>query len=110
MADSSHGRLATVETETNYGAASLGNQLESLAGMIREYVPRTRSLVDVAMIAAAQLDEAGYYLREARLQGLRNTLVRMVRQYPLQSLLISASIGYLLSSSIRSNANGNQHR
>ena len=60
--------------------------------------------------AAAQLDEAGYYLREARLQGLRNTLVRMVRQYPLQSLLISASIGYLLSSSIRSNANGNQHR
>ena len=89
------------DAETSHGAASLGDQLESLAGVIRNYAPRTGSVSQAAMMAADQLEEAGYYLREESIQGMMDTVARLVRRYPLQSLLIGAGVGYLLSRSTR---------
>jgi hypothetical protein len=103
MADSSRGAVATGETDMDFGAKSLGNQLESLAGMLRNYAPRNGSLGNAAIMAADQLEQAGYYLREESIQGMMDGVARLVRRYPLQSLLIGAGVGYLLSrsSSIR---------
>jgi hypothetical protein len=77
-----------------------GQKMEDLAQTVREKAPEG-SLGEVAYTAANKLEESGRYLQEADLESIRTDLERVIRQRPIESLLVGFGIGYLLARATR---------
>lgn len=77
-----------------------GEKMEELAQTVRDKAPEGK-LGDVAYTAANKLEEGGRYLQEADLESIRSDLERVIRERPIESLLIGFGIGYLLARATR---------
>lgn len=73
-----------------------GRQIHELAQQVRERRPEGQ-LGEAATLAANTLDRGGRYLEAHDLAGVRADLERIVRRYPLQSVLVGAGLGLLLA-------------
>jgi hypothetical protein len=80
---------------------SLGQGMSSLAGTLRQSAPQGGVLGSAAGTVAEQLEAGGRYLREHELGDLGEELTRVVRRYPIQSLLGVFGIGFLLGGALR---------
>lgn len=75
---------------------AVGQQIESLAGTIRQNAPREGTLGTAAQQVAGWLDSGASYLREGNLRNAGKELTSFLRRYPLQAVLVGFGIGYLL--------------
>lgn len=78
-----------------------GERLTSVAQTIRDKAPAEGRVADVATATADALERGGEYLQLADLNDVRADAERLIRQYPLQSLLVGVGIGYLLARATR---------
>jgi len=77
-----------------------GAQLSTLAQTVRENAPEGKA-GEVASKAADALDRSGEYLQVADLQMVRGDLERVIREHPIESLLVGVGIGYLVARATR---------
>ncbi|HEU5090392.1 MAG TPA: hypothetical protein VFT99_23215 [Roseiflexaceae bacterium] len=89
-----------VNTRADETMTTAGEKMEELAQSVREKAPEGK-LGDVAYTAANKLEEGGRYLQEADLESIRTDLERVIRQRPIESLLIGFGVGYLLARATR---------
>jgi len=77
-----------------------GEQMSTLAQTVRENAPEGKA-GEVASKAADVLDRSGEYLQTADLQMVRGDLERVIREHPIESLLVGVGIGYLVARATR---------
>jgi ElaB/YqjD/DUF883 family membrane-anchored ribosome-binding protein len=77
-----------------------GEQLSSLAHTVREKAPEGKA-GEVATKAADALERSGEYLQTADLPMVRSDLERIIREHPIESLLVGLGVGYLLARATR---------
>ena len=82
-------------------AEALGNRAGSLAETVRRRGPQSGPLRQVATATADRLESGAAYLRERRFENLGQELTATIRRYPLQSVLIGAGLGFILSRRMR---------
>jgi hypothetical protein len=96
------------ETASNLGhkaedaVAGVGGQMQSLAGTIRENAPHEGIMGSAASTMASGLESGGRYLKEHDFQAMTNDMAHLIRQYPIQSLLIGFGVGFLFARATRS--------
>ncbi|MEP7191108.1 MAG: hypothetical protein ABI901_18100 [Roseiflexaceae bacterium] len=77
-----------------------GEQMSTLAQTVRENAPEGKA-GEVASKAADALDRGGEYLQTADLQMVRGDLERVIREHPIESLLVGVGLGYLVARATR---------
>ena len=88
-------------TAANQATSAVGEQLGSLAGMIRDKAPSEGTVGRAATAVADKLGAAGSYLQEKKVEHVTGNVTDLIRRYPMPSLLIALGIGYLLARSTR---------
>jgi ElaB/YqjD/DUF883 family membrane-anchored ribosome-binding protein len=88
--------VAEAASGTSELSAAAGDRLQSAAEAIRARAPREGMLGTAATAVADRLEGAGLYLQEENFVAMADDLASVIRRYPVQSLLIGASIGFLL--------------
>ena len=77
-----------------------GEQMSTLAQTVREKAPEGKA-GEVASKAADVLDRGGEYLQTADLQMVRGDLERVIREHPIEALLVGVGVGYLVARATR---------
>ena len=90
---------ATAASKASEAATAVGEQIGSLAGVIRDHTPREGALATAATTVAGGLESAGSYLQEKQYANLATDLTALVRRYPVQFLPAGLGLGYLLARS-----------
>ena len=88
-------------TTANQATSAVGEQLSSLAGMIRDKAPGEGTVGRAATAVAEKLGGAGAYLQEQKVEHVMGNVTDLIRRYPVPSLLIGLGVGYLLARSMR---------
>ena len=86
-------------TAASKAATAVGEQIGSLAGVIRDHAPHEGALATAATTVAGGLESASAYLHEKQYANLATDLTALVRRYPVQFLLAGVGLGYLLARS-----------
>jgi uncharacterized protein YjbJ (UPF0337 family) len=89
------------QAAANHATSAVGEQLGSLAGMIRDKAPSEGTVGRAATAVADKLGAAGSYLQENKVEDVTGNLTDLIRRYPMPSLLMALGIGYLLARSTR---------
>jgi hypothetical protein len=82
-------------------AEALGKRAGSLAETVRRHGPQSGRLRDVATATADRLESGAAYLQARRFENLGQELTATIRRYPIQSMLIGAGLGFILSRRMR---------
>ncbi len=77
-----------------------GEQMSTLAQTVRENAPEGKA-GEVASKAADALERSGEYLQTADLHMVRADLEHLIREHPIESLLVGVGIGYLVARATR---------
>src|SRR5262245_32067098 len=86
---------STVSERAGNATSSVGQSMSSLANTIRQKAPAEGMMNSAASTMANQLEAAGSYLQDNGFENMTRDLTGLIRRYPLQSLLIGFTIGYL---------------
>ena len=86
---------STMSEKASNATTSVGQGMSSLAGTIRQKAPSEGMVGSAASTVANQLEAAGSYLQDSNFDNMARDLTGLIRRYPLQSLLIGFSLGYL---------------
>ena len=92
---------ATAASKASEAATAVGEQMGSLAGVIRDNAPREGAIATAATAVAGGLESASSYLQEKEYENIVTDLTALVRRYPVQSLLVGVGLGYLLARSTK---------
>jgi len=87
-------------TKVDSAMTATGEQMSTLAQTVRENAPEGKA-GEVATKAADALDRGGEYLQTADLQMVRGDLERVIREHPIESLLVGVGVGYLVARATR---------
>jgi len=101
VADKAREAATGVKERTDDALSTVGQKMTSLASSLRESAPREGMMHTAAETGAEYLQAGGRYLQEHGLGDMGTDLTRLVRQYPMQSLLMSFGIGCLLGMTFR---------
>jgi hypothetical protein len=83
--------------KTDHLAQTVGEHVEAAAEVVRDRLPQEGRMGQASTLLSDQLARAGRYLQRDGVRGLVGNMKTMIRQYPMQSLLLGAGLGYLLS-------------
>jgi uncharacterized protein YjbJ (UPF0337 family) len=92
---------SAASTAANQATAAVGEQVGSLADVIRDKAPREGTAGRAATAVADKLGAAGSYLQEKNVEHVARDLTELIRRYPMAALLIGLGIGYLVARSTR---------
>ena|SRR5437879_5358762 len=81
--------------------SAVGTGIESLGHSIREQGPQEGVMAAASSAVAGTLENSGRYLQQQGLEGIGQDVTKMIRRYPIQSVLIGIGIGFLLARTIR---------
>jgi ElaB/YqjD/DUF883 family membrane-anchored ribosome-binding protein len=81
--------------------STAGDKMTTLAQTVRDRAPVEGRAGEVATNAAETLERSGRYLQEADPQMVRMDLERLIRQHPIESMLVGLGVGYLLARTMR---------
>jgi hypothetical protein len=104
---SSHAReqaappASAASTAANQATSAVGEQLGSLADVIRDKAPREGTAGRAATAVADKLEAAGAYLQETKVEHVAGDVTELIRRYPMAALLLGLGIGYLVARSTR---------
>lgn len=101
VADKARDTASNVKDHADDALTTVGQKMTHLAGTIRENAPREGMLGNAASTVAQNLHTGGRYLQENGVDDMGQDVTKMVRQYPVQSLLMSFGIGCLLGMTFR---------
>jgi len=87
---------AAVSTASE-AATAVGEQIGSLAGVIRDHAPHDGAIATAATTVAGGLESASTYLKAKDYENLATDLTTLLRSYPVQALLVGVGLGYLLA-------------
>ena len=90
---------ATAASKASEAATAVGEQIGSLAGVIRDHAPHDGAIATAATTVAGGLESASTYLKAKDYENLATDLTALVRRYPVQFLLAGVGLGYLLARS-----------
>lgn len=90
-----------VADKADSATTRIGTKMTDAAQTIRERAPSSGPVSEVADTAAQTMERAGTYLQEQDLAGMRADLEGVIRQHPIESLLVGFGVGYLLARSMR---------
>jgi uncharacterized protein YjbJ (UPF0337 family) len=93
---------ATAASKASEAVTVVGEQMGSLAGVIREHAPHEGVIATAATTVAGGLESAGSYLHEKAYANLATDLTTLVRRYSLQALVAGVGLGYVLARSTAS--------
>jgi uncharacterized protein YjbJ (UPF0337 family) len=88
---------ATATSKASEAATAVGEQIGSLAGVIRDHAPHDGAIATAATTVAGGLESASTYLKAKDYENLATDLTTLVRSYPVQALLVGVGLGYLLA-------------
>lgn len=88
---------ATAASKASEAATAVGEQMGSLAGVIRDHAPQDGAMATTATAVAGGLESASTYLKAKDYENLATDLTALVRSYPVQALLVGVGLGYLLA-------------
>jgi ElaB/YqjD/DUF883 family membrane-anchored ribosome-binding protein len=104
IVDEARGKAAEVgdaaANKVDSAMTATGEQMSTLAQTVREKAPEGKA-GEVAFKAADALDRGGEYLQTADLQMVRSDLERVIREHPIESLLVGVGVGYLVARATR---------
>lgn len=90
----------TASDKADSAMTATGTQMQSLAQTVREKAPEG-TVGEYANQAADALDKGGRYLQDADLDTVRSDLETIIRQHPIESLLVGLGVGFLLARATR---------
>jgi ElaB/YqjD/DUF883 family membrane-anchored ribosome-binding protein len=99
--DSARQATATASDKATDVMSTAGDKMTTLAQTVREKAPVEGRAGEVAYTAAETLERGGRYLQEADPQMVRTDLERIIRQHPIESMLVGLGLGYLLARTMR---------
>lgn len=91
---------AASEKATDVMSAA-GDQMSTLAQTVRERAPGEGRAGEIASSTADALERGGRYLQEADPQLVRSDLERIIREHPIESMLVGVGAGYLIARAMR---------
>ena len=74
-----------------------GEVLESVSDNLREHLPESGTVGEMADAVSHGVKQTSVYLQEQGVSGIVEDLEVLIRRYPLQALLVGLGCGYLLS-------------
>lgn len=87
---------------------ALGSGMKSLAGSIRENLPREGVLGTTSSSVAESLESGGRYLQQEGLGGMAKDVSDLIRRNPIQAILVGVGVGFLLARiTTRGSSHGN---
>jgi uncharacterized protein YjbJ (UPF0337 family) len=92
---------ATAASKASEAASAVGEQMGSLADVIRDHAPHEGAIATAATTVAGGLESASAYLHEKQYANLAADLTALVRRYPVQFLVAGLGLGYLLARSMK---------
>jgi hypothetical protein len=78
-------------------AQTFGENVEAAAEVVRDRLPQEGRMGQASNVLSDQLATVGRYLQRDGVRGLVGNMETVIRRYPMQSLLLGAGLGYLLS-------------
>jgi hypothetical protein len=87
----------TVGAKANDATAAVGGGMQSLAGTIRESMPRDGALGTASTSVAASLENGGKYLQQEGINGMAKDVTDLIRRNPVPALLVGVGVGFLLA-------------
>jgi ElaB/YqjD/DUF883 family membrane-anchored ribosome-binding protein len=87
---------SNVSDKTDDAISSVGERMSSLAGSLRDSAPQGGTLGTAAEAVAGRLEAGGHYLQEHGIGEMTDDVASLIRQYPLQSLLVGFGVGCLV--------------
>ena len=88
---------ATAASKASEAVTVVGDQMGSLATVLRDHAPPTGVIATAATTVAGGLESAGSYLHDKAYATLATDLTALVRRYPVQALLAGVGLGYVLA-------------
>jgi len=76
--------------------SGVGQKMTSLADTIRQQAPHEGMLGTAATTVADNLRAGGQYLQQHHMDDLMNDLSSLMRNYPVQSVLVGFGLGFLV--------------
>lgn len=101
LGDKARDKAADMKDRAEDALNAVGEKMTNLAGSIRENAPQEGHIGSAASTVAQGLQRGGRYLQEHDLNDMGRDVTQLVRQHPLQSLLMSFGIGCLLGMTLR---------
>jgi uncharacterized protein YjbJ (UPF0337 family) len=92
---------SAASTAAQQATSAVGEQLGSLADVIRDKAPREGTAGRAAGAVAEKLETAGSYLQEKKVEQVAGDVTELIRRYPLPALLIGLGLGYLVARTTR---------
>ncbi|GAB4187856.1 MAG: hypothetical protein Fur005_49470 [Roseiflexaceae bacterium] len=86
--------------QINSAMSTAGQQLNTLAQTVRERAPDTQ-IRDLADTTADALERSGTYLEKANIDTVRSDLETLIRNHPVESVVLGLGLGFLLARSMR---------
>lgn len=74
-----------------------GEQMTNLAQTVRAKAPHEGRAGEIATNTAEALERGGQYLKDADLQVVRSDLERIIREHPVEAMLVGLGLGYMLA-------------
>jgi hypothetical protein len=78
-------------------ATAVRETMGSLASAIRDDAPDEGKIANAATAVVSGLESASSYLQEKGFENIAADLTAVIRRYPVQSLLVGVSLGYVLA-------------
>jgi len=96
LGDQARHAATAVKDRTDDTIASVGQKMTSLADNIRANAPNEGILGNAASSVADNLRSGGRYLQQHGLEDMGQDITKLVRQHPMQSLLLGFGVGCLM--------------
>ena len=93
---------SNLEHRAEEALSTVGQQMQSLAGNLRQRAPQEGMLGTAASAVASTLETGGNYLQQQHLNDMVDDVSEVIRRYPLQSVLVGIGVGFCLARSFRS--------
>jgi ElaB/YqjD/DUF883 family membrane-anchored ribosome-binding protein len=101
VADKAQETASAAVDKTNDGIAAVGHQMNALGGTVRKTAPPDGVIRSAATTVADQLEAGGRYLEGHGVQEMGKDLTSLVRDYPIQSVLVGFGLGCLVGMTLR---------
>jgi hypothetical protein len=88
---------ATAASKASEAVTVVGDQMGSLATVLRDHAPHQGAIASAATTVAGGLESASAYLHDKDYATLATDLTALIRRYPLQALLAGVGLGYVLA-------------
>jgi len=95
--DKAKDTAANLSKKAEDATHAVGHGMQSLAGTVRENLPREGMVGAAASSVAGCLETSGRYLEREGIQGMTQDLTNLIRRNPLPAILVGVGLGFLIA-------------